>query len=243
MSLRCGRLDVLRGLALVWMAVFHFCFDLKHFGLLTANFHQDPLWTLQRSAIVSLFLFCAGVGQALAVSQAQSWSRFWQRWARIAACAVLVSLGSWWMFPRTFITFGVLHGMALMLILTRAVGSRPMSLKALWGLGAACLALPQFMAGSFFDSRWTNWVGLVTHLPVTEDFVPLLPWWGVMLWGLAAGRWTLQHRPHWVRGGLQGAIPLLSGLAMLGRWSLSFYMIHQPILMGGLMVFLRLKSG
>ena len=60
---RLERLDALRGLAIVWMAAFHFAFDLNHFGWLQPrqNFYTDPLWTLQRSAIVSLFLFCAGL--------------------------------------------------------------------------------------------------------------------------------------------------------------------------------------
>ena len=30
---RFDRLDALRGLAIVWMALFHFSFDLNHFGL------------------------------------------------------------------------------------------------------------------------------------------------------------------------------------------------------------------
>ena len=29
---------------------------------------------------------------------------------------MLVSVGSWWMFPRSYISFGVLHGIAVMLI-------------------------------------------------------------------------------------------------------------------------------
>ena len=56
---RYGRLDALRGVAIVWMAVFHFCFDLNFFGWLDPrqNFYTDPFWTMQRKAIVSLFLF------------------------------------------------------------------------------------------------------------------------------------------------------------------------------------------
>jgi uncharacterized membrane protein len=78
---RFGRLDALRGAAIVWMALFHFGFDLNHFGLVTRqDFYHDPLWTVQRICIVSLFMFCAGVGQAVALSQGQGWPRFWRRW-------------------------------------------------------------------------------------------------------------------------------------------------------------------
>src|SRR3990167_8853619 len=55
-SPRFDRLDRLRGLALLWMAAFHFCFDLANWRLIQANFYADPLWTTQRTCILSLFL-------------------------------------------------------------------------------------------------------------------------------------------------------------------------------------------
>jgi uncharacterized membrane protein len=232
---RYDRLDALRGVAIVWMAVFHFCFDLAHFRLIEQNFYRDPFWTTQRTVIVSLFLLCAGFGQAIAVTQGQTWRRFWRRWAQVAGCAVLVSIGSYLMFPRSYIYFGVLHGIAVMLVVTRFTARMG---PWLWPLGLLAVLLPRLVQHSFFDTRWTSWVGLVTRKPVTEDYVPLLPWLGVMWWGLAAGLWVLRNRPHWVGGILPGAF---GPLALLGRWSLSFYMLHQPVLIGLLMLWMQLR--
>ncbi|HSV69954.1 MAG TPA: heparan-alpha-glucosaminide N-acetyltransferase [Methylibium sp.] len=235
-SPRHDRLDALRAVAIVWMALFHFGFDLAHFKLIEANFRLDPVWTLQRSCIVSLFLFCAGIGQAVAVAQGQSWPRFWRRWAQVAGCALLVSAGSAIMFPRSWISFGVLHGIAVMLIVARLSAGWG---RWLWPLGLAALLLPQLVQHPFFDTRPTNWVGLTTRKPYTEDWVPLLPWLGVLWWGMAAGRWVTERRPGW----LAGALPaLLAPLAVLGRWSLSFYMLHQPLLIGALLLWLRLTG-
>jgi len=235
---RYGRLDALRGMAIVWMALFHLAFDLNHFGWLSPkqNFYTDPLWTVQRSCIVSLFLFVAGLSLAVALQAGQGWPRFWRRWAQIAGCALLVSLGSALMFPGSWISFGVLHGIALMLVLARLAA--PLK-QGLWLLGALCIALPFWVQSPFFDSRWTNWVGLVTRKPVTEDFVPLLPWLGVMLFGLAAGQGLLRHGPGWLGGPLPAAA---RPLALLGRWSLSFYMLHQPVFIGLLMALQALRS-
>lgn len=229
---RFDRLDALRGLAIVWMAVFHFVFDLNHYGLVQPrqNFYLDPFWTGQRTAIVSLFLFTAGVAQAVAWQAGQGWPRFWKRWLQVATCALLVSLGSALMFPRSWISFGVLHGIAVMLILCRAAA--PLPLRWLWLGGALALLLPQLVQHPLFDSRWTNWLGLVTRKPVTEDWVPVLPWLGAMLWGLAAGRWALVQWPHWLAGRLPASA---QPLALLGRWSLSFYMLHQPVLIGAIL--------
>ncbi|MDP9044595.1 MAG: DUF1624 domain-containing protein [Pseudomonadota bacterium] len=208
------------------MAGFHFAFDLDHFGFIRQNFYTDPVWTVQRAAIVTLFLFCAGFGQAVAFEQRQPWQRFWRRWVQVAVCAALVTLGSLWMFPRSFISFGVLHCIALTLIVIR-LSTRAGSL--LWAFGLAAVLAPWAVHSAFFDTRWTNWIGLVTKKPITEDYVPLLPWLGVMWWGLAAGQWVLANRRAWVGAALpRAAVPL----ALLGRWSLSFYMIHQPVLIG-----------
>ena len=233
---RFDAVDALRGSAMVWMTVFHFCFDLSHFGYWPQDFRHDPVWTVQRTAIVSLFLFCAGLGQAMALDQGQGWARFGRRWAQIAGCALLVSAGSYLMFPRSFIYFGVLHGMAAMLPLARATAGWG---RGLWLAGAVALALPWAaqwaLAGpladvaAHFNARSLNWLGLVSRKPFTEDYEPVLPWLGVMWWGLACGRWLLAHRP----GCLEVRVPRpLRGLAVLGRWSLSYYMLHQPVLIG-----------
>jgi uncharacterized membrane protein len=236
--MRFDRLDALRGLAIVWMACFHFCFDLNVYGLLhpRQDFYADPFWTQQRTCIVSLFLLCAGLGQAVALHQGQGWPRFWRRWVQVAGCAALVSIGSALMFPHSWISFGVLHGMAAMLIVMRLAG--PLG-NWLLPLGVLAIALPQFVRSPFFDTRWTNWVGLVTHKPVTEDYVPLLPWLGVMAFGLVLGHRLLSSRSALMTGPLWAP---LRPLALLGRWSLSFYMLHQPVLIGLIMLWLKLAS-
>lgn len=238
---RLDTVDALRGLAMVWMTAFHFSFDLNYFGYIQQNFHTDPLWTVQRTIIVSLFLFCAGLGQAIAVAQGQSWQRFWRRWAQVALCAGLVTAGSWLMFPNSFIYFGVLHGMALMLIVARLTASWG---RWLWGLGGlaiaskfiAAYALNTWAGGQFsiyFNAPALNWIGWITHLPVTEDYVPVFPWLGVMWWGVAAGNWLMRTRPDLLRLKLASS---LQPVAVLGRWSLSYYMLHQPVMMGLLTV-------
>lgn len=234
---RFDAIDALRGMAIVWMTVFHFCFDLNHFGWLHEDFYRDPFWTWQRTAIVSLFLFCAGLGQAVAHQQGQGWPRFWRRWGEVAGYALLVTAGSYLMFPKSFIYFGVLHGIAVMLIVVRlTAGWGPW----LWLLGAlaiamkfiAAYAVATWAAADFLNTPAFNWLGLVSRKPVTEDWVPLVPWLGVMWWGMAAGHWLLAHRPAWVQLALPGAA---APLRWLGRWSLSWYMLHQPVLIGALM--------
>jgi len=237
---RIHAVDALRGFAMVWMTAFHFCFDLNQFGHIQQDFYRDPFWTWQRSLIVGLFVLCAGLGQALAQAQGQSWPRFWRRWLQVLGCALLVTLASRVMFAQSFIYFGVLHALALMLLLARLTAHWG---AYLWLCGALVLGLkaasadllawgPLAAHADLFNSPLLNWLGLITRKPITEDYVPLLPWLGVMWWGMAAGQWLI------ARGRLlPSALPhSASGwLARLGRWSLSYYMLHQPLLIGALM--------
>jgi uncharacterized membrane protein len=235
---RYDRIDALRGFAIVWMTAFHFCFDLNYFGWLHQNFLYDPFWTHQRTAIVSLFLFCAGLGQAVAHVQGQGWPRFWRRWAQVAGCALLVTAGSALMFPDSFIYFGVLHGIAVMLVIVRLTA--PWG-AWLWPAGAVAVLLPlaavpvhvHFGTLRVLNEPWLNWIGFVSLKPVTQDYVPLLPWLGVMWWGMAAGQWLLRRRPEVVQGPI---VRPVAPLAWLGRWSLSWYMLHQPVMIGVLML-------
>ena len=238
---RFDAVDALRGIAMLWMTVFHFCFDLNQSGYIKQDFYHDALWTWQRTLIVSLFLICAGIGQAIALQQGQSWGRVWRRWAQVIACALLVSAGSWWMYPQSFIYFGVLHGIAAMLIIVRLTAHWG---RWLWLLGA--LAIAAKFVGAFvlqtltpeslvalFNAPLLNWLGLITRLPVTEDYVPVLPWLGLMWWGAAIGAWLMRSGVSPLRRPLA---PCLKPLALIGRWSLSYYMLHQPVLIGALMV-------
>ena len=106
---------------------------------------------------------------------------------------------------------------------------------ALAGAGLVALAWwgPALIAAQpslrLLDERWLNWIGLVSRKPVTEDYVPLLPWLGVMIWGHVGMRTLLRRRQSW----LHRPLPTPGRpLAALGRWSLSYYMLHQPVLLG-----------
>lgn len=236
-GVRFGSLDILRGVAVLWMTAYHFAFDLNHFGFIQQDFYRSPVWTLQRTCILSLFLLCAGMGQALATAGGQSWQRFWRRWVQIAGCALLVSIGSVLMFPNSWIYFGVLHGMAAMLLVARLTVSWG---RWLWPAGLALVVLDPLAPLAHAAWPWLgaldrpvlHWLGFMSHKPATEDYVPLLPWMGVMWWGVAAGQFAL------ARGWFDRPQPLraLAAPAWVGRWSLSWYMLHQPVLMGLLML-------
>ena len=225
---RIAGVDALRGLAVLAMVAYHFAFDLAYFRVVTANFYRDAFWLHSRTAILSSFLLIAGVSLVLAERQSRG-KRFWRHVGTIAACALLVSAGSYLRFPRSFIWFGVLHAIALSLVLVRPLASRP--LVAL-GVGIAVVAAGNLVVSPAFDSRALGWIGFMTSKPITEDYVPLFPWTGVMLIGIAVGH-ALARRNYTPVAPI-GRLPAF--VKWLGRHSLAVYMVHQPILIGALWI-------
>lgn len=235
-SQRLGLIDVLRGLAVLQMIVFHFIWDLDYFGWIDVAMNRDAPWTLWRAAIVTQFLLLVGVSLVLRAEFKPSGADFWKRWAQIAAAAALVSVGSALLFGERFIYFGILHFVAAALLLSTAL----LRLKVwLIPLGLLAVALGNVLSHEFFTPPGWNVLGFATAKPRTEDYVPLFPWLGVVWVG--AGLASIWQAHHWRRYGVLEFIhqhpPRL--LRWLGSWPLLVYLAHQPLLMGVLQLIKR----
>jgi uncharacterized membrane protein len=226
---RLPLVDVLRGFAVAQMIVYHFIYDLNYFGWVTLRMLSDQPWVGWRAGIVTQFLLLVGVGLVLRTSFKPGLADFWRRWAQIAGAALLVSAGSAAVFGPRFIWFGILHFVAAALVL-----ARPLVRLGPWNvlLGIAVIALALLYSHPMFNDTPANIIGLVTRKPKTEDYVPLLPWFGVVLIG--AGLAALWQRRGWsvapALRRLNDKPPKL--LLFLGTWALTVYLLHQPILMG-----------
>jgi uncharacterized membrane protein len=229
---RVPAVDVLRAFAVVAMIGYHFAFDLRYYGVIRTDFEHDPVCLAARTAILSSFLLLAGVSLVLADRSGASPARFWRHVATIAACALLVSAGSYALFPRTYIWFGVLHAIALTLVVARPCVRRPALAAA---IGVAVIAAGVLLSHRVFDSRALGWIGFMTAKPFTEDYVPLFPWAGVVFLGIALGH-LLARRDFAPVAALNGAP---RWLGTLGRHTLLVYMAHQPVLLGALWLVLR----
>ncbi|NNG13660.1 MAG: DUF1624 domain-containing protein [Gammaproteobacteria bacterium] len=210
------------------MFVFHFSFDLNYFGVVSIQFLEDPFWLNFRRFIVSLFLLLVGISLHLATRKGIRWQSWSRRMALLLVYAGLVSLGSWMMFPETFIYFGILHFIALASILG-LLFTRLYWVNLL--LGIFIILLDINYSNALFNAPYLQWFGLMPHLPTTEDYVPLLPWFGVVLIGMFIGKTLFDDDPMgWLSWNSQQ--PVVRWLAFGGRHSIHIYMLHQPVFIG-----------
>jgi uncharacterized membrane protein len=230
---RIEPIDALRGLAIVAMVAYHFAFDLRFFGVTRSDFENDPFWLTARACIVSAFLLLVGISVVLAIRNGMPQARFVRRVATIGACAMAVSVASYVVFPQTFIYFGILHCIAVSMLVARPLATH--SRIALLA-GIAIVATGLAVSHPAFDNRLGSIVGFTTQKPPTQDYVPLFPWLGVVLIGVALGDALvrLAFGPIAALGALPGS------LRWMGRHSLAIYMLHQPLLLGSLWLVLAI---
>ena len=89
---------------------------------------------------------------------------------------------------------------------------------------------PAFLTTPVFDHAALLWIGLSTKLPRSNDFVPLFPWFGAVLAGIACARlWP--HLDPALRARWE-SVRVPPALLFVGRHSLMIYLLHQPVLFG-----------
>lgn len=242
-SKSAGRIDLLdlaRGLALFAMASYHFCWDLELFGYLAPGTSTQGLLKAYARSIAGSFLFLAGVSLFLAHGRQFRLTAFLRRLAVVAGAAGLISLATFLAMPETFIHFGILHAIAA----SSVIGLAFLRLPALVtiGLGVVCLGLPALYRADVFNPVWLSWTGLFTVPPRSNDFVPLLPWFGPFLIGMGLTRYAVLR--GWTER-LAGLRPGTSRFArttrFCGRHSLAFYLLHQPVLLSLVWVFAQIN--
>lgn len=222
-------LDLARGFAILLMFIYHFSYDLDYFGFIDQNFDHDSFWKDFRSLIVTLFLAIMGMSLYLASYRGLRIKRIRQRLTLLIFYSVLVSISSWVMYPKAMIFFGILHFITVASVLGLVFVR--LGIINLF-LGISLIVIAQTITHPFFDQALLQWFGLMTKLPVTVDYVPLLPWFGVVLIGIYLGQ-LLSQRPagsffvQW-----KNAHPATQLLALGGRYSLHIYMLHQPLFLG-----------
>ena len=235
---RGGRLalvDIARGVALIAMTIYHLSWDLEFFGWLTAGTISQTGWVLFARSIATSFLFLVGVSLFLAHRDGIRWEPFAKRLAMVAGGAALISLATWFATPDRFIFFGILHAIALFSLLLLPLIFVPWWVSA--AIGLAVLALAEPLRHAAFDTPFLIWLGLAPVNPPSNDYVPLFPWISAAIFGLAAA--ALANKLGLlaaIKGRASGGLADRT-IGLMGRHSLVYYLLHQPVLIALVWIF------
>ncbi len=213
--MRIDELDSLRATALVMMLVLNFVTDLNHFGIMNTE-TGDQWWWLARIA-ASLFVGISGVSYFLAHRLEYDFTKTSGRTKRLIFWAFVITIITYIFEPSAYVRFGVLHLLALASIVAFPVARKP---EFALGIGLILLIIPLSSNSNLV------WLGLRETGFIAVDYFPLNPWLGIFFIGLAlASRIYPEGKPlteiQWPEKWL-----------WFGRNTLTIYVIHQPILIG-----------
>lgn len=99
-------------------------------------------------------------------------------------------------------------------------------------LGLAAILLGLYIQELEVDFSWLIWLGLAPRSLHLLDYVPLLPWFGVVLMGMAVEHCSTKISVAAFPCPISVPWPPVRGLIFLGRNSLAIYILHQPLLLG-----------
>lgn len=237
---RIALVDLLRGVALVAMTGFHFCFDLGMFGLIDplAMFEPFPVWTAR--SIAGTFLFLVGFSLYLAHGRRISWAGFLKRLGQVGGAAAIISGATWFATPDAFIFFGILHSIAFASLAGLLFLALPWQANAAAGL-FVLVSRPWLQSTALDDPLWW-WSGLSRVIPHTNDYVPVFPFFGMVLLGIAAAQYLRGQNLMACISALKLENPAARLLRLLGRNSLVYYLLHQPVMLGILYGILKLSG-
>ena len=189
MKMRYQSLDLLRGIAIVLMVIFHFCFDLAWFGVTQQNFYVDPFWLHSRTVILSAFLFTVGLSFALQINLGMCQNRYIRRQGYLLVCAIIISISSWYYATDRMIFFGVLHFILLASLLNILIVKLRLSAMVCMVLGVIVVIAGNAFSHEFFHYSYLKWIGFQSIQTVYGRLCPGFPLvWGrfdrILYWGL-----------------------------------------------------------
>lgn len=234
-------LDTLRGVTLISMILYHACWDLVYlFGHDWAWYRSFGAYVWQQSICWTFILlsgYCFSLGR-----------RHLRRGLMTLGGGAAVSLGS--QFSGAPIRWGVLTFLGAAVLLTIPLSRLLRRIPARAGLagsfclfwllrdvndgylgfeGSHLLALPP----ELYQNSLTAFLGFPGPVFASADYFPLLPWLFLFWTGCFLSRLPPQEDRKELR------LPLATAL---GRRSLLVYLLHQPLIFGGLWVLNRLGN-
>lgn len=218
---RIFELDVLRGVAVILMMLFHFGYDLAWFEYTSYETTQDVEWIVFRGLILSMFLLAVGMSSYLAYKNHINYDKLIKTLVKLTLVSLVISIGSYQVFEHSWIYFGVIHFITVALILSLFFVKTPnLSLVfAFLLLGSYWLGYHPF--DNLFNYSVHEW-----NIPVfTVDLVSLSPWFALVLLGI-----FVMHKNMF--GFRIDENKSMKKIAYLGQHSLVIYLVHQPVLFG-----------
>tara|TARA_B100000809_G_scaffold176005_1_gene173347 strand:- start:1529 stop:2215 length:687 start_codon:yes stop_codon:yes gene_type:complete len=214
---RDSALDLMRGIAIIMMIAFHFIYDLNSFGFADVPLFTHWAGTAWRCLIVFLFLSAVGISLVIAHSKVLKLKKFIKRLMYLGIAALLVSAGTYVMFPDGWVYFGILHLIWVSSLIAIAFINRPKT---------SLLIAALILIASIFNQPNLSIISNIfePYLPLRSvDYYPLFPWLSFVFIGIYLGHYPFYQKVVTTR---------INWIEVMGKHALIIYLTHQIVLFG-----------
>lgn len=223
---RLHELDILRGLAVLGMIIFHIFFILNLLGLSQNDLYSGS-WLILARLVQFTFLSLVGVSLALSRQRQDNQLKFqlkqFKRVATIYLLSALVSLATLLVYPQAYVKFGILHHIATAILLLSFV-SHLRVLPLL--LAASAYFISDLLQAIATDSLPLIILGATGSTYHALDHFPIFPWISLPAIGIFLGNVLFKKGQPTYKKRFKNVPPL----SFLGRHALVIYMIHIPLI-------------
>ena len=221
---RVWELDALRGICILGMICVHLVFDLSRFGGMSFTLPKWFVFVRQYGHV--FFVLISGICATFSSST-------FKRGVTVFGAALFISYVTFYMDKVIGITgigiwFGILHMLGLCMILYPLF--RKLPFWALAVIGAAFIALGFWLETLTVEVPFLFPIGLRAEgVFVGSDYFPIFPGLGWFLVGAALGK-SVYRRRESLLPRVNADFFLLRFFRWVGKYSLFFYLLHQPVL-------------
>lgn len=227
---RVGMLDLLRGLSLVLMVVYHFFYDLTLYCGFPKSVMFHPFINFLQLVFASLFVAMSGATTVFSKSCAK-------RAVRLLAAAGVVTLATWFFNHQVFVRFGILHFLGVASLIGGLFLRFPALQKVHPFVWLGLFVVSRHLLSGIFPIPHLWMLGIRDAAFSSSDYFPILPW--IFMYALGiwfGGKVKSGALPAWFYSVRQVQ------LQWVGRHPLWIYLLHQPVCMGITLLIARLMG-
>ena len=228
-------IDILKGVAVIFMIIFHIFYFPNQYGFKEFNYDTD---TLNLIARIAQIIFITGVGINIYLSYKNSktkedfYEKQLKRIFKLLAFAVFITVFSYFIFGDKFVKFGILHFMAIAsLLLMLFVNNQ----KAIIGIIFVALILKVLINQDpnmflFVPKKLAFITGFYSSYSSVDHF-SIIPWITYVCAGLLIAKYASEKKinPPQIYKTLKET-KLVKGVQWCGKKSLEIYIIHWIVL-------------